>query len=86
MLEIGQTAMVVFTDKYILGRDYVASARLNLQHFLWKTQQGFLLHPSISLDHDKPICIADVGTGTGFVNVIDCPPRRSSDSIVEFGP
>lgn len=42
--------------------------RLNLQHYLWKDQTGYLLHPSISLSGAENLRIADVGTGTGYVN------------------
>ena len=57
-----------YTRKYLLGRDCVASARLNPQHFLWKEEQGFLLHPRISFDANKSVRIADIGTGTGLVS------------------
>ena len=39
--------------------------RLNLQHYLWKDQTGYLLHPSIPLSNPN-IKIADIGTGTGY--------------------
>ena len=42
--------------------------RLNLQHYLWKDQTGYLLHPSISLSEIENPKIADVGTGTGYVH------------------
>ena len=41
--------------------------RLNLQHYLWKDQIGYLLHPSIPLSEIENPKIADVGTGTGYV-------------------
>ena len=37
--------------------------RLNLQHYLWKQQRGYLIHPAISTT-GKSLKIADVGTGT----------------------
>lgn len=40
--------------------------RLNLQHYLWKDQAGYLVHPSIPLTSPN-LKIADVGTGTGYV-------------------
>ena len=52
------------SDPYRLGRDVIASTRLNLQHYIWKENIGYLLHPSIKLSGDN-ISIADVGTGTG---------------------
>ncbi|PYI02180.1 S-adenosyl-L-methionine-dependent methyltransferase, partial [Aspergillus sclerotiicarbonarius CBS 121057] len=53
------------SDPYRLGRDVIASTRLNLQHYIWKENIGYLLHPSIQLSGDN-ISIADVGTGTGI--------------------
>lgn len=38
--------------------------RLNLQHFLWKQQLGYNLHPQIPTD-SPDLKIADVATGTG---------------------
>ncbi|KAI8625251.1 hypothetical protein F5Y19DRAFT_450779 [Xylariaceae sp. FL1651] len=65
------------TDGYRLGRGYMAATRLNLQHYIWKDTQGFLLHPTIQAHlHDKavsrgsgglsPLHIADLATGTGL--------------------
>lgn len=51
-------------DPYRLNRDVVASTRLSLQHYIWKENMGYILHPSI--DTSRPnLSIADVGTGTG---------------------
>ncbi|KAF6232186.1 hypothetical protein HO173_009569 [Letharia columbiana] len=47
-------------------RAYASTARLNLQHYLWKDQTGYLLHPSIPLSGIENLKIADVGTGTGI--------------------
>lgn len=58
------------TDPYRLGRDVIASTRLNLQHYIWKESIGYLLHPSIRFpdaSSNSDISIADVGTGTGSV-------------------
>ena len=44
--------------------------RLNLQHFLWKDQTGYLLHPSVRLSGIENPKIADLGTGTGYVHTI----------------
>ena len=44
----------------------VSAARLNLQHFLWKQDQGYVLHPSISCAQEPGLRIADIGTGTGI--------------------
>ncbi|GAW10940.1 hypothetical protein ANO14919_002780 [Xylariales sp. No.14919] len=68
---------VTNSDGYHLGRDYLAASRLNLQHFLYKDAQGFLLHPVIqaSLHRQKEsrqagskdsLQIADLATGTGI--------------------
>ncbi|QKX59667.1 uncharacterized protein TRUGW13939_06807 [Talaromyces rugulosus] len=53
--------------RYDLGRDFLGSARLNLQHYLWKETLGYDLHPSAKVDAaSEPLHIADVGTGTGI--------------------
>ena len=49
---------------YLLNRDYAATTRLNCQFFLWKTELGFNLHPSIPMP-PPGARIADVATGTG---------------------
>ena len=53
------------SDTYILGRDYVATVRLNSQHAIWTDMFG-LLHPSIPVTSNDPqgLSIIDVGTGT----------------------
>lgn len=53
-------------DSYRLKRDITATTRLNLQHYIWKENIGYLIHPSV--DFSSPtLTIADVGTGTGHV-------------------
>ncbi|CRG89158.1 hypothetical protein PISL3812_06194 [Talaromyces islandicus] len=53
--------------RYDLGRDFLGSARLNLQHYLWKETLGYDLHPNANADNaSQPLHIADVGTGTGI--------------------
>ncbi|KAI0126778.1 hypothetical protein BJ170DRAFT_596347 [Xylariales sp. AK1849] len=62
-------------DGYVLGRGYAASTRLNLQHYLWKEAQGFLIHPSIVEElykasetgavEKRHVEVADLATGTG---------------------
>ncbi|GAP90267.1 putative umta methyltransferase family protein [Rosellinia necatrix] len=65
------------SDGYRLGRSYIAASRLNLQHFMWKDAQKFLLHPTIQADlrrkressqtgSKEPIRVADLATGTGL--------------------
>ncbi|CAD6442881.1 e36562f9-003d-49ac-b33d-270b4734531d [Sclerotinia trifoliorum] len=51
-------------DKYPLERDFQASTRLYLQHYIWKRQLGHLLQPCIPLT--KNIKVADVACGTGI--------------------
>lgn len=62
--------------------------RLNLQHYLWKDQTGYLLHPSIPLSEIENPKIADVGTGTGYVHRRLCPirGRRGSDQKYAYIP
>ena len=52
-------------DDYTLGRNYVASARLHVQHHLWSETFGYLLNPAIHLEQ-RDLSIAEVGTGTGI--------------------
>ena len=49
---------------YMLGRNYAAASRLNLQHYLWKESLQFNLHPSIPIPPEARI--ADVATGTAI--------------------
>ncbi|TVY85588.1 Methyltransferase trt5 [Lachnellula suecica] len=59
------TSNLYSVDPYTLSRDAAASARLNAQHYIWKDQFGYLLHPSIP-QRSGALAIADVGTGTGI--------------------
>ncbi|KAA8643883.1 hypothetical protein EYZ11_006633 [Aspergillus tanneri] len=52
-------------DPYRLNRDVAASTRLSLQHYIWKENMGYVLHPSIDVSQPN-LSIADVGTGTGI--------------------
>ncbi|KAI0433477.1 hypothetical protein F5Y09DRAFT_299026 [Xylaria sp. FL1042] len=65
------------SDGYSLGRDYAAASRLNLQHFMYKDAQGFLLHPVIQTElrhkqdsrqtgSEEVLHVADLATGTGI--------------------
>ncbi|KAI1211886.1 S-adenosyl-L-methionine-dependent methyltransferase [Annulohypoxylon truncatum] len=51
-------------DSYVFPRDHVDNIRINLQHYLWVAQFGYLTHPKIPLN-GAHLKIADVGTGTG---------------------
>ena len=51
---------------YALFRGYAASARLDLQHYLWTQETGFLLHPAILIPTQHDCKIADIGTGTAI--------------------
>ncbi|MCJ1431029.1 hypothetical protein MMC27_000379 [Xylographa pallens] len=53
------------SDEYPLARGYRAASRLDLQHYIWKQSQGYLVHPNIPLDPED-LKIADIGTGTGI--------------------
>lgn len=57
------------TDPYRLNRDVAASTRLSLQHYIWKENMGYILHPSIDVSRPN-LSIADVGTGTGCVSTV----------------
>ena len=45
---------------------WVCCQRLNLQHYLWKQQQGHLIHPNILSIKQENLKIADIGTGTAI--------------------
>ncbi|EAW12432.1 class I SAM-dependent methyltransferase [Aspergillus clavatus NRRL 1] len=49
---------------YMLERNYLATARLNYQHYLFRECVGFNLHPSIPVPSKARI--ADVATGTAI--------------------
>ncbi|KAI3332300.1 hypothetical protein HD806DRAFT_480081 [Xylariaceae sp. AK1471] len=80
------------SDGYRLGRSYVAASRLNLQHFMYKDAQGFLLHPVIQAylrckeesrqtGSEDSLQIADLATGTGLwlLDLVKSPEVRGSD-------
>ncbi|KAL8818343.1 MAG: hypothetical protein Q9191_007962, partial [Dirinaria sp. TL-2023a] len=67
--------------------------RLNLQHFLWKQQLGYNLHPSIPTDKAN-LKIADVATGTGLpeaevdgfdISLDQLPPQDHLPKNIKFG-
>jgi hypothetical protein len=51
---------------YILGRNYAASARLNLQHYQHTQVLTYILHPSIKKALPAQAIIGDIATGTGI--------------------
>ncbi|KAI0836882.1 S-adenosyl-L-methionine-dependent methyltransferase [Hypoxylon sp. FL0890] len=66
---------------YVLGRDFLASCRLNLQHYLMVEDLGYHVHPTITI---KPgMKVADVATGTG-VWMIDLAPKHPDVSFHGF--
>lgn len=40
-------------------------SRLYLQHWMWRRNFGYLLHPKVPIEKDKDINIIDVACGTG---------------------
>lgn len=54
-------------DTYMLERDFSSSIRLTHQHFLWKDQLGWNMHPEITaVAESRPLAIADVACGNGI--------------------
>ena len=60
-------------DKYILSRDFLASARLSFQHDIYVARLGYLVHPSVissvtsETTSDLPcLQILDLATGNGI--------------------
>ncbi|KAF7188208.1 N-methyltransferase tcpN [Pseudocercospora fuligena] len=51
-------------EQYPFNRNALASTRLDLQHQLWATSTGFLLHSKIPISDNA--LIADIGCGTGI--------------------
>ncbi|KAJ5735702.1 UMTA methyltransferase family protein-like protein [Penicillium malachiteum] len=49
---------------YPLQRDFQASIRLYFQHWMWRRQLGYLLHPKISVQEN--FRVADLACGTGL--------------------
>ncbi|MCJ1239924.1 hypothetical protein MMC14_007922 [Varicellaria rhodocarpa] len=90
------------SHEYVLGRSFRASARLNLQHYLWTQELGYLIHPSIP--QEGKLQIADIGTGTGVwlldlahklpltqldgfdINISQAPPAEWLPSNVKMYP
>jgi SAM-dependent methyltransferase len=54
-------------DPYPLNRDFLASARLHLQHQIWVQSLGYLSHSSLPLKADS--ISAEVGSGTGIFSL-----------------
>lgn len=71
--------------RYDLGRDFLGSVRLNLQHYLWKETLGYDLHPRAGADFSSQgLRIADVGTGTGIFILSLARRLPASCSFVGF--
>ena len=55
-------------DDYLLPRNATESERLNLQHKIFESSLGYLIHPFILQHVETPntvVAIADIGCGTG---------------------
>ena len=76
MLLLPGTTDACYVNEGFLTYD---NPRLNLQHYLWKDQTGYLLHPSIPLSNPN-IKIADIGTGTGY-EALSSPPLLLSTTM-----
>ncbi|MCJ1303443.1 hypothetical protein MMC08_006253 [Hypocenomyce scalaris] len=53
------------SQPYVFSRNAAASVRLYFQHWMWRYQTGYLLHPEIPLDKEG-LKIADIACGTGI--------------------
>jgi len=62
--ETGPDMNLAAGQGYMLDRSHVASCRLNLQHYLWKTAIGYHVHPSVPIS--SATAVADVAAGTGM--------------------
>ncbi|KAF2811997.1 S-adenosyl-L-methionine-dependent methyltransferase [Mytilinidion resinicola] len=70
------------SDSYILQRHYAASARLNLQHHLYRQAIGYLLHPSIPIQEDMKVADIACGTGIWLLDLADAfPPNAILDGF-----
>ncbi|KAH2951187.1 hypothetical protein KXV49_002629 [Aspergillus fumigatus] len=65
MTQSNGNAVSSASDPYRLNRNIAASTRLSLQHYIWKENMGYLLHPH---------CVWRFGSSTSSVN----SPTRSS--------
>ncbi|CAD6582664.1 MAG: hypothetical protein ASARMPREDX12_000999 [Alectoria sarmentosa] len=50
---------------YVFSRDTPASVRLYFQHWMWRYQTGYLLHPNV-VTTKEGLKIADIACGTGI--------------------
>lgn len=57
--------MVDLKTNYVISHGFAESGRLYLQHYLWKAQLGWEIHPEIKLPQDGDLKIADHGSGNG---------------------
>ncbi|KAI9722839.1 MAG: hypothetical protein M1828_004405 [Chrysothrix sp. TS-e1954] len=75
--------MDTIPHEYVLGRNTVSSARLNLQHYLWTEEDGYLLHPSIGWHPEEGGDVADIGTGTGIwlIHLAKQAPKATLDGF-----
>jgi SAM-dependent methyltransferase len=79
-------------NRYFLLRDESESRRLNLQHFVYKANIGYLLHPCIPIpsrtESRNEFHLADVGTGTGIwlFDISQSLPTSSHLSAFDISP
>ena len=56
---------ILMADKSTVNLLMVVLIRLNLMHYLWRDQLGYLVHPRIPITKAN-LAVADIGTGTGY--------------------
>lgn len=57
--------MADLKSNYVISHGFAESGRLYLQHYLWKAQLGWEIHPEIKLPEEGDLKIADHGSGNG---------------------
>ena len=67
--------------KYLLGRNYLAACRLNLQTYFWKESFQFNLHPSIPVTQKSIIADVAAGTGSWLIDVARELPEATLDGF-----
>lgn len=78
-LEIMSTSIGLFSASAKFQGMVNHEQRLNLQHYILKDMFGYSLHPKIPRNQ-KSLKIADVGTGTGYINL----HHKNAESALTF--